>query len=178
MTIKPANINLRQQAEAAVRQAEERARNFYGIKLPEAVIDFTLRGRCAGQARVERNGETCLRINQQLLAENLDNFLQQTIPHEVAHLVVNWQVRTKRQRPRPHGPEWQTIMQNCFGLEPQRCHSYQTTPARIVPRPFLYSCNCREHLLTSIMHNRISRSYQALCKACRTPLKFIVRQKA
>lgn len=160
-------------ATKAVQHAEERARSFYGIKLPAAGIDFSLRGRCAGQARVKPNGQTSLRINYQLLAENLDDFLQQTIPHEVAHLVVNWLVRNKRQRPRPHGREWQAVMRECFDLEPIRCHSYQTTAARIVPRNFLYRCNCRDHFLTRIMHNRVSRHYQALCKGCITPLKFV-----
>lgn len=169
---------LRQQAEAAIRLAEERARSCYGIKLPAAAIDFSLRGRCAGQACVERSGATGLRINLQLLQENQEDFLGSTIPHEIAHLVVYWQFRKKRQKPRPHGPEWQAVMKDCFGLAPQRCHNYPTTPARIVPRTFLYSCSCREHLLTSIMHNRISRSYRALCKACRTPLTFIVKKNA
>jgi len=164
--------DLQQQADTTVRQAETRVRNYYSIALPEASIDFSLRGRCAGQAGVTRNGQTSLRINQQLLAENLDDFLRHTIPHEVAHLVVNWKTRKKRRRPRPHGPEWQAVMQECFGLEPVRCHDYVTTPARVVPRNYLYTCSCREHHLTSIMHNRISNSYQALCKACRTPLKF------
>ena len=68
-------------------------------------------------------------------------------------------------------------MRNCFDLEAKRCHSYRTTPARIVPRPFLYACSCREHRLTSIMHNKIGLSYQALCKACRTPLQFVDRAK-
>ena len=170
--------NIQQQAEIAIRQAEKQARRFYGINLPEAAIDFSLRGRCAGQARVDRNGETCLRINQQLLAENLDDFLSNTIPHEVAHLVVNWQARKKRQRPRPHGPEWQAVMRQCYGLKALRCHSYQTTPARVVPRAFLYSCNCSEHRLTSIMHNRISRSYRALCRSCKSPLTFVAHQSS
>lgn len=170
------NTDIRKQAETAVRHAEKLARNFYGLNLPDASVDFSLRGRCAGQARVARNGQTCLRINQQLLAENLADFLVNTIPHEVAHLIVNWQARKRRQRPRPHGPEWQAVMQDCFNLEAQRCHSYRTTPARVVPRPFLYSCHCREHRLTNIMHSRISRSYQALCRACKTPLKFIAKQ--
>jgi len=178
MTNSFTETELRQQAEAAVRLAEDRARACYGIKLPAATIDFSLRGRCAGQACVERSGATGLRINLLLLPENRDDFLSNTIPHEVAHLVVNWQLRKKRHRARPHGPEWQSVMKNCFGLEPRRCHSYPTTPARVVPRPFLYSCSCREHLLTSLMHNRISRSYQALCKACRTPLTFVVKKNA
>ncbi len=164
---------LHQQAVVSVRQAEERARNFYSINLPEASIDFSLRGRCAGQAKVDRNSHTSLRINQQLLEENLDDFLINTIPHEVAHLVINWKARKKRQRPQPHGPEWQSVMRDCFGLKPVRCHTYATTPARVVPRNYLYACSCREHHLTSIMHNRISNSYQTLCKACRAPLKFI-----
>jgi SprT protein len=167
---------LRQQTEIAVRKAENRARNFYSLKLPEAAIDFTLRGRCAGQARIDRNGRTCLRINLQLLSENRDDFLLQTIPHEVAHLVVNWQVRKQRQRPRPHGPEWQTVMQDCFGLAPTRCHSYQTSPARVVSRPFVYLCTCREHHLTGLMHKRITHSYQAHCKACNSPIQFIAKQ--
>ena len=170
--------NIQQQAEIAIRQAEKQARRFYGINLPEAAIDFSLRGRCAGQARVDRGGETCLRINQQLLAENLDDFLRNTIPHEVAHLVVNWQARKKRQRPRPHGPEWQAVMRQCYGLKALRCHSYQTTPARVVPRAFLYSCNCSEHRLTSIMHNRILRSYRALCRSCKSPLTFVAHQSS
>ena len=168
---------LQEKAFAAVRRAERRARDFYALKLPEASIDFSLRGRCAGQAIVERTGATRLRINLQLLCENLDDYLKQTIPHEVSHLVVNWQARTKRLKPRPHGTEWQWIMRDCFGLEAIRCHSYRTTPARVVPRQFLYACSCRDHLLTSIMHNKIGLSYQALCKACRTPLQFVDRQK-
>ena len=176
MAKKPENTILQKQVEAAVRQAEERARQFYRLDLPEASIDFSLRGRCAGQARLDRHGSASLRINQQLLAENRDDFLLKTIPHEVAHLVVNWQTRNKRQRPRPHGPEWQAVMQDCYLLSPTRCHRYQTTPARVVARPFLYTCSCREHRLTSIMHNRISRNVQALCKACRTPVRFVSQQ--
>ncbi len=160
-------------AEAAVRAAESRARERYAIRLPGAVIDFALRGRCAGQAKVEQNGRTLLRINLELLTNNLDDFLKQTIPHEVSHLVVNWQARKKRQRPRPHGPEWQAVMRDCYNLQPVRCHTYATTPARIVPRNFLYRCNCREHRLTRIMHNRMSCRYQAWCKGCKTHLRFV-----
>jgi SprT protein len=170
------DLKLTLQAERAVRDAELRVRRFYGINLPEAAIDFSLRGRCAGQARIDREGRTSVRINHQLLAENLSDFLKNTIPHEIAHLVVNWQARNKRRRPRPHGPEWQAVMHDCFGLEATRCHHYRTTPARIVPRPFLYRCSCREHYLTGTLHNRISVTYQVLCKACKTPVTFIAKQ--
>lgn len=165
-------------ANTTILTALERARRHYDIKLPEVSVDYSLRGRCAGQALIDQHGQPALRINRQLLEDNLDDFLKQTIPHEVAHLVVQWQAREARRKPKPHGLEWQRVMQDCFDLEPKRCHSYQTTPARVVTRPFLYRCQCRKHLLTSIMHKRISRSLQALCKSCRSPLQFIAKQEA
>lgn len=167
---------LRRQAEEAVRQAEQRARDYYRLDLPAATLDFSLRGRCAGQAGIACTGRAWLRINLQLLAENRADYLSQTIPHEVAHLVVNWQTRSKKRRPRPHGTEWQTVMERCFGLKASRCHSYRTTVARVVPRPFLYTCNCRQHRLTAIMHQRIAHSVRVFCKACRTTLVFVAKE--
>lgn len=161
---------LEQLAENSVRQAEQRARDFYRLALPPASIDFSLRGHCAAQARVDRRGKSWLRLNRQLLTENLDDFLTTTIPHEVAHLVVNWQLYKNRQRPQPHGAQWQRVMRDCFGLNPVRCHSYQTTPARVVTRPFLYSCDCQQHRLTRTMHNRINKAGGALCKRCKSHL--------
>ncbi|NIP48529.1 MAG: hypothetical protein GWN55_07430, partial [Phycisphaerae bacterium] len=92
------------QLEGTIRKTEEQARRHYEISLPSAEIDYSLRGRCAAQARVDSNGQTFLRINLQLLSDNLNDYLRQTIPHEIAHLVVNWQARKRHRRPRPHGP--------------------------------------------------------------------------
>ncbi len=160
-------------AEQAVRAAERLARDRYRLDLPPAALDFSLRGLCAGQARIGHDGRPLLRINLQLLADNREDFLNVTIPHEVAHLVVLWPYRKRRTRPRPHGPEWQAVMRDCFNLEPVRCHAYRTTPARVVSRPFLYACPCREHRLTSIMHNRIRRTRGAYCRRCRSILQFL-----
>ncbi len=168
---------LKRLAEEAVVKAEALVRIFYRLKLPRATIDFSLRGRCAGQARIDAQGGLQLRINLQLLAENLDDYLRTTIPHEVAHLTVNWKYRRHFRRPRPHGPEWQAVMCDCFGLEPNRCHRYQTTPARLVPRNYLYRCDCREHRLTRIMHNKIGKASAAACKVCKTSLRYIGKQE-
>lgn len=165
-------------AKQAVRKCQDKVRQHYQLDLPDAEIDFSLRGRCAGQAQLSAAGQARLRINLQLLKENLDDFLHQTIPHEIAHLVVLWQNRKTRKRPKPHGPEWQRVMQDCFELMPTRCHSYQTTPARVVPRSYTYRCNCQQHMLTSIMHKRLTKKFQAFCKQCRSPLTFIAKQKS
>lgn len=173
LAVLPSPEELRRWTEQAVRAAEVRVRDRYRLDLPPAILDFSLRGRCAGQARIGQDARPLLRINLQLLAENLEDFLSVTIPHEIAHLVVVWQARRRRTRPPPHGPEWQAVMRDCFGLEPVRCHTYQTTAARVVPRPFIYGCTCREHPLTQLMHNRIRRAGSATCRRCRTALRLL-----
>ena len=165
-------------AKRAIRNFQDQARQHYQLDFPDAEIDFSLRGRCAGQAQLTSAGKTRLRINLQLLKENLDDFLHQTIPHEIAHLVVLWKTRKSRKKPRPHGLEWQRVMQECFNIEPTRCHSYRTTPARVVPRPYHYRCHCQKHMLTSIMHNRLSNKVQARCKKCKTPLRFVAKESS
>jgi len=164
---------LQRLSAAAVAEALQRARVFYRLDLPDVDLDVSLRGRCAGQARLLGRDRLQIRINLQLLAENRDDYLAQTIPHEVAHLVVNWQARQRSLRPKPHGPEWQAVMRDCFGLEPRRCHDYATRPARVVKRPYLYACGCREHRLTGIMHQRLRRARRATCRACNGPLQFL-----
>lgn len=158
----------------ALRRFENRARVFYALKLPEASVSFNLRGHSAGQAIVKSDGQTHLRLNQTLLAENFHEFIKQTIPHEVAHLVVYWQALGNWPKPKPHGPEWQAVMRDCFSLTPARCHNFRTRPARVVARNFVYTCNCRDHQLTSIMHNKISQRGKAVCKNCQTSLKFVM----
>jgi SprT protein len=142
-----------------------------GIDLPHIHLDFGLRGHVAGQARIINN-QLEMRLNMCLLKTYTDEYLGTTIPHEVAHLCVFWQSRHLAIRPKPHGPEWQAVMQECFGLPPKRCHDYVTRPARIVSRNFLYTCRCREHRLTSIMHRKLRKNFHAFCKDCGSNLRF------
>ena len=146
------------------------AEHHYGMTFDCPTIVVRRMGTRGGTYHHNKN---LLTFNIDLMRENPEHYWNDTIPHEVAHLVVNWQARKQRQRPRPHGPEWQLVMQSCYGLQALRCHSYQTRPARCIPRNFLYRCHCREHRLTSIMHKKLSKHYQALCKSCRTQLKFV-----
>jgi SprT protein len=157
-------------AESAVRKAEQKARTFYQIDLPASHLSFSLKGHCAGQATVDRFHQTFIRLNFDLLRDHTDAFLCETIPHEVAHLVVNLKALGQGTKPRPHGAEWVNVMQECFGLKGRRCHNYPSSPARVVPRKYVYSCQCREHYFTAIMHKRLSGNRYAICKGCQTKL--------
>ena len=134
-----------------------------GRNEPLPAIRFDLRGRSAGQFRSERNGICIIRYNPALLARHTEDFLRRTVPHEAAHYVVY--LRHGR-GVRPHGPEWERIVVE-LGGETTRCHDYdvQGLDARVL-RSYVYQCDCGDHAITSIRHNRIARGASYICKRC------------
>lgn len=155
--------SLLRQAEQHTRSLLLRASRRFGLAPPPLAVRFDLRGKTAGMVKFQRGQAYVVRYNPRLLAENRDDFLTQTVPHEVAHVVTNLLFGP---RAKPHGAQWQTVMRY-FGAEPRRCHGYDVSgapPRRL--RRFDYHCACRTHRLTSIRHNRIQAGGTYLCRHC------------
>lgn len=106
-----------------------------GVNIPMPTVSFDLRGKVGGQAFLNKNH---VRINAVLFNENVDEFLHQIIPHEVAHLVA---YRKFGKNISPHGEEWQRVMK-AFGLDPKRTHSLDISNARVNQNGAVYRCRC------------------------------------
>jgi len=127
-----------------------------------------LRGRIAGQAWP---GDSLLRFNPVLGAENWDDFLHNTVAHEVAHLLACWR---EGGAALGHGPAWREAMA-LFGCEPRRCHGYDTRNSEAWrQRRWSYRCRCPEpHLLTTTRHNRVQKKHWTYhCRTCGERLEF------
>lgn len=121
------------------------------------LVRFNQGGRIAGSAWLERWE---LRFNPVLLADNEAEFMEEIVPHEVAHLIAF----ACFGKVKPHGSEWRHIMQSVFGLIPRTRHSLDTSK---VSPTFSYHCDCRSHQLTLRRHNKILRAQQRyLCLHC------------
>lgn len=134
-----------------------------GQRIPAPEIRTDLRGLQAGQAFVEEN---LIRLNGDLLAAYGERFIADTLPHELAHLIV---YRLYGRSVRPHGDEWVQVMR-LFGASPERCHQYEVRPAR-QQQQYVYHCNCRIHQLSAVRHRRIQRGGRYLCINCGNPLR-------
>jgi len=158
---------LQQEAEQRTHQLLADAGRHFGRDPGRVLVKFNLTGRAAGMAMFPHRSSPIIRYNALLLSENREDFLNRTVPHEVAHVVA----RTLfGRRIRPHGPEWQQVMA-LFGADPSRCHDYDVTRAsRRRLKRFDYRCDCRSHQLTSIRHNRILQGQTYLCLNCKQPL--------
>lgn len=76
-----------QQIIERCKKAFEIAERLYGVDMSNVAIRFDLKGRAAGQA-YRRSGQYGMRFNRDMLTrEAFDHVLNNTVPHEVAHLV-------------------------------------------------------------------------------------------
>lgn len=116
------------------------------FSLPE--VQYNVRGKVAGKAYLN---QWQIRLNPTLLLENQHAFINQVVPHELAHLLVHQQFG----RVRPHGKEWQYVMGHIFNLVPETRHSFDVSSVQ--GQTFAYSCQCREHQLSIRRHNKILR---------------------
>ena len=61
-----------------------------------------------------------MRLNPWLLLRHGEEFIDQTVPHEIAHWLI---FCLYGREARPHGAQWRQLME-LFGAEPRRCHDY------------------------------------------------------
>lgn len=141
--------------------------------MPRPTVAFDLRGRAAGEASMKQTASGLvlrhLRINADLLQKNTAEVVEQTVPHEVAHLLT-WHYFGKVD---PHGDEWARVMRS-LGREPNRLHSMEVEPARVEKREFIYRCACKQHELTLRRHKKVllgKNSYG--CPSCNQVLRFV-----
>ncbi|WP_284191061.1 SprT family zinc-dependent metalloprotease [Vibrio zhanjiangensis] len=152
-------------AQKAVVQCITIAQRHFQHSFPIPSVNYRLRGKTAGKAYLQLNQ---IRLNPVLFQENQQAFLHEVIPHEVAHLIT-YQMYG---RVRPHGKEWQHIMESVFEASAQTTHNFTITSVQ--GKMFEYQCGCQRHQLTIRRHNKVLRnqnSYQ--CKLCMQTLVYI-----
>lgn len=156
----------------------KRAADLFGLKDKAVEITFNLKGRSAGMYRV-RSGtglifprqQREIRYNPYIFSKYFEDNYATTIPHEVAHYVTDIIYGLKNIK--PHGKEWKAVM-HAFGADASVTADYDLAGIPLKKRSvFTYLCDCREHQLSSIRHNKIKkRRYQYYCNYCKQTLRY------
>lgn len=158
---------LNQRIESCYQQAEA----FFKRSFKRPEVSLKLRGQKAGVAHLHEN---LLRFNPQLYRENHAHFLEQTVAHEVAHLIAHQMFGSGIQ---PHGEEWQLIMRGVYELPPHRCHTYAVQ--RRTALRYIYRCQCPEQdfAFSAQRHTLVGKGRRYLCRRCRAKLVFSGQQR-
>jgi SprT protein len=160
-----------EQLHARVEACYQQAEAYFNRQFERPQVSFKLRGQKAGVAHLTEN---LLRFNPQLYRENRDHFLEQTVAHEVAHLIAH---RMFGGFIRPHGEEWQLVMRGVYELTPDRCHTYAIS--RKQTSRYVYRCACpeRDFPFSAQRHALVRKGRRYFCRSCRVTLVFSGEQR-
>ena len=153
-------IYLHNQVMACLRKHLTQANQLLNTEYKEPKIVYKPKGSIAGSAILNRWE---IQLNTTMLFENGEKFIEEVVPHELSHLIT-FQIYGKV---KPHGKEWQYIMSEIMKQPPKVTHNFN-----FKRKEYVYICDCQEHYLSSIRHNKIEKnkiSYQ--CLKCGSILK-------
>ena len=145
------------------------AERIFSRKFDRIPVLFDLRGLTAGMYKVQGR-RRWLRYNPWIFAKYYEVNLRDTVPHEVAHYIVD---ELYGRKAKPHGEEWQAIMAH-FEADPGVTFNLDLSgiPAR-QQRTHPYSCLCGTHDVSSTRHNRVQRGRgKYLCRNCDAELVY------
>ncbi|MCW8108659.1 SprT family zinc-dependent metalloprotease [Alteromonas ponticola] len=157
-------------------QLVHQASKYFQQSFPAPTISFRRSGKNAGTAFLQQNR---INLHPVLLKENWQEYFDQVIPHEIAHLIVfqhfglqrvikTGLFRKQSVTVKPHGEEWQHVMKTVFGAEAHTTHSLDTSSLQI--KTFAYRCQCQKVELTQRRHNRICKGTTYRCRRCKEDL--------
>lgn len=166
--IKPIGIA---EQEQVLEQTEHFIRlggELFGREFEPIPIYFDLKGRTAGMYKVTGRGRRVkrqIRYNPWIFAKYYENNLTVTVPHEVAHYLVDCVYGLRNVR--PHGPEWKRVM-DYFGVDNRATSTFNLDgiPTR-KHQQIDYQCGCKTHQLGIRRHNKVARGEaNYLCRYC------------
>ena len=143
---------IRARVTTKIQHGIDLAKRRYNIEINMPTVVYKKRGTTAGTANYQT---WTIDLNPVLLSENVDKFIERTVPHELAHLICDL-VYPHAHRPvrgvkrDVHGSYWKDIMRT-LGVpanEITRCHSYDTTNARKKTSSYQYKCDGCGHVFT------------------------------
>lgn len=130
-------------------------------------VYFDIKGTSGGCAVYS---DWSVHFNLELARLNLEEYLYQVVPHEIAHL-VDFKVYNNR----GHKKTWKMIMKYVFGLSPDRCHEFDTSEVKKKKYDtYIYTCKCpgEQYKFKSNMHKKIQSGRNFRCNKCVTRIVF------
>ncbi len=150
-------------ANTVIAQTISLAQNHFVEAYSIPSVALNQHGKIAGSAHLQKN---LIKLNRKLFLQNQHAFVEQVIPHEVAHIVCF----QKFGKVKPHGPEWQSVMRLVFNIPAEVTHKFDVK--NVGMREFAYQCNCSELMLSATRHNKVTRGRQQYrCQKCRAILQ-------
>jgi SprT protein len=147
-----------------------------GFAFNRPPVKYDLKGGGAGEACYNSNKSAdyaYIRLNPVIYADHEDDFIERTVPHEMAHLLAFFYYKSRNYRITPHGKEWQNVMRILGVKDVTRCHSYSVRPEeRKRQSKYAYKCSCTTFEISTTRHNKMLKGKTYHCIKCHQPIVY------
>jgi len=141
----------------ATQKCLNKAEELYGVDLSGVRILFNLNGAAMGQARYKINritreaSDLQLRFNLRMCAEDMNDAIMDTVPHEVAHIVCAVNPRLGAN----HNPGWRNVCLQLGGTG-KTYHDQEVIYAK--GKTYAYTASCGKLVnLSEQRHKKVQR---------------------
>ena len=131
---------LKEQVNARITECIKMAKELWDVDVTFPIVRYDIKTHMGGLCYQTKH---LIRLNP-ILVENVTDYIQETVAHEIAHLIVPYvfkKPKEGRAKILSHGPEWQEIMVGLkIGPKPGQTwkdvnkHKYDTSSIELPPR--------------------------------------------
>jgi len=125
--------------------------------MPQVVINPRLR-TTAGRAFFDRN---MVDFNKSLMETNKEYFIQDTIPHELAHIIAFVLFGDDG-----HGADWRRVLEALTGRPAERLHSMDVSAQRRKSKTYTMYCGCGPVEISPQRMAWVNKGRQYTCNNC------------
>lgn len=160
------NKELYEAVEKKVKDTVEILNKKFNFNMKNPQIYYDIRGTNGGLAK---SASMTVHFNDKLLKENIKDFIETTVPHEVCHIAVYHLCNVeKRTYPKNgHGADWQ-IMMRVVGVNARKYHQYEVPKKEAVE--YKYECGCPSGLIIQEKVHKKIKDKPMICKKCNKKL--------
>jgi SprT protein len=157
------------EVENKIKSVVDKLNAIYKFSMKYPTYQFDVTGTNAGLAK---SRSMSVHFNPTLALQNWDDFIDNTIPHEVCHIAVwHWALFFHKHIPGAHGATWKLMMWE-VGASAKRTHEYDVSDVKKEVKKYGYKCKCLNPIeVSTIIHNKIKKGFMYKCKKCHTVLK-------
>ena len=168
---------LKEKVNDKINFMKETILNKYGIIVNPSISYDLESSRSIGLFSIS---EDKIFLNKHLLIEFGDVYIENVLVHEFCHSVIfkiyPHQINIKNgKKIMPHGKEFKSVCV-LFGNEGKATTSlfknsqFLKNSKRKKQKKYSHSCQCRNHIVSGIKHNRMLKGNNYICKHCKTRL--------
>lgn len=159
-----------------VEESFKKAEAFYGktFSRPDEYI-WKRNGSVAGFCRHSPRKKAFM-FQLDLAEKNMDDYINQVVPHEVAHYIQFEHYGYYNNK--PHGRQWKFVMVQVMGIPAIRCHEYDLGETKTRQfKKVVYVCDCQEFSVTLKLHNKMQHMIGLIgksgrfCRNCKGSLR-------